>query len=95
MSLRITCINKAGGYHEDPHEAIQTLGWVNEQNAQIGRSTREVMHDWVKSGGLAFVVAGGSRAPLVAVVNSRGTRFVKTKPDATTKDNLLKLPECR
>lgn len=95
MSIRITCINKAGGFHEDPHEAIQTLGWVNEQTNVAGRNSREEMHEWVKGGGLAVVVAGASRAPLIAVVNLRGTKYVKTKPDATTKDNLLKLPECR
>jgi hypothetical protein len=95
MSIRITCINKAGGYHEDPHEAIQTLGWQHEQDASTGRSTREVMHDWVKQGGQAFVVSGSHRAPLIALTNSRGTKYVKTKPDGVTDDNLLNLPECR
>lgn len=94
MSIRIRCINKAGGYHEDPHEAIQTLGWENEQDRSTGRSTREGMHDWVRNGGQAFVVAGGFRAQLEARVNSRGTKYVRTRPDATTKDNLLKLQEC-
>lgn len=94
MSIRITCINKAGGWHEDPHEAISHLNWSNEQSGETGRSTRDQMHDWVKGGGEAFVVVAGRRAQLIAVVSSRGTKYVRTKPDETTKDNLLKLPEC-
>ena len=94
MSIRITCIKKSGGYHDDPHEAISTLGWVDEQTGQSARSTREQMYDWVKSGGQAVVVNGTTRVQVVTAESSRGTRFVKTKPDYTVRDNLLKLPEC-
>jgi len=94
MAVRVICINKAGGYHEDPHEAISHLGWVDEQTRQTGRTTRLAMYDWLQAGGEAYVVGGATRVAVVPAVNSRGTRYVKTVPDWTTSDNLLRLPEC-
>ena len=40
MSIRVECINKAGGWHQDPHEAISRLAWVDEQSGQRGSSSR-------------------------------------------------------
>jgi hypothetical protein len=94
MAIRIVCINKAGGYHEDPHEAISHLGWVEDGTGKTGRTTRLVMYDWLIQGGDAYVVGGGSRVGVIGAVNSRGTKYVKTVPDRTTQDNLLRLPEC-
>jgi hypothetical protein len=39
MAVRITCINKSGGYHDNPHEAITDFGWVNEQTGGTGKNT--------------------------------------------------------
>ena len=39
MAVRITCINKSGGYHADPHHAISDLGWRNEATGNTGKST--------------------------------------------------------
>ena len=95
MSVRITCIKKDGGNHENPHTAISILGWVNESAGASGQSTRVQMYDFVKGGGQAYVRDSRSNlAYLIAEVSSRGTKFVKTKPDGTTTDNLLKLIEC-
>lgn len=30
MAIRITCINKDNGDHENPNLAITHLGWINE-----------------------------------------------------------------
>jgi hypothetical protein len=96
MSIRITCINKDGGYHENPHVSISELGWQNEQTGEMGRSNRIQMYDWVRDGGVAVVVDGfGNRAPLEAHTTARGTKYVKTRPDRTLTDNLLSLQECR
>jgi hypothetical protein len=95
MSIRITCIKKAGGYHEDPHEAISTLGWVEDGSGNRGSMSREEMYVWIKDkGGEAYVLAGSSRAFLVTAISRYGTRYVKTRPDTTPADNLLRLPEC-
>lgn len=96
MSLRITCINKDHGNHENPHVAISMLGWTNEQTGESNTSTRVQMHDWVRDGGIAIVVDGlGNRAQLEARVTALGTKYVRTRPDRTLTDNLLRLPECR
>jgi len=96
MSIRITCINKDGGYHENPHTAISILGWQNEQTGEINTSTRLQMYDWVLGGGEAYVVDRfGNRAKLETAVTALGTKFVRTRPDRTLTDNLLSLPECR
>jgi len=39
MAIRITCINKDNGIHENPNVAITHLGWKNEQTGKTGRST--------------------------------------------------------
>ena len=52
------------------------------------------MYDFVKAGGVACVEdAAGNRANLIAEISSRGNKYVKTKDDDVTSDNLLKLKE--
>ncbi len=95
MSVRITCITKSGGYHENPHEAISTFGWTNEQTGERTTSSREQMWEWVTNGGEAHVKdAYGNVARLVAKTNSRGTHYLQTVADGKLTDNLLTLPEC-
>ena len=96
MSVRITCINKANGQHENPYVAISRLGWTEDGTGKAGRSTREEMHDWIKhQDGHAYVEVQGARAKVLAAVTPRGTKYVRTEADRTERDNLLKLPECR
>jgi hypothetical protein len=47
MAVRVTCINKSGSYHENPHEAISSFGWTNEATGESNKSTREQMWEWV------------------------------------------------
>lgn len=96
MAVRITCINKASGQHENPYVAISHLEWINDATGNSGKSTREQMYDYVvNQGGEAYVANGSSRAPLSGAVSARGTRYVKTVANSTERDNLLELPECR
>jgi hypothetical protein len=96
MSIRITCIKKSGGYHEDPHHAISTLDWVNESNGNTGRNTRIEIYDWIKNqNGIAYVQdLRGNRANVGTREHSNGTRFLQTYSDRVWTDNLLALPEC-
>jgi hypothetical protein len=95
MAIRITCISKDGGNHENPYVAINTLGWLNESTGEQGRSARVQMYDWVVANGYAYVQAGASKAQLIGAVSPHGNKYVKTEADDTKADNLLKLPECR
>ena len=97
MAVRITCINKSGGNHENPHEAISRLGWTNELSNKSGISTREQMWEWIANQhGAAFVKdAYGNVTHVRALTNQHGTKYLQTYADNTPTDNLLKLPECR
>lgn len=96
MAIRFTCINKAGGQHENPYVAISHLSWVEDGTGKTGKNTRLEIYDWIKDkNGVAYVQAGTARAKVITAISSHGTRFVKTQADSTERDNLLKLPECR
>lgn len=96
MAIRITCINKANGQHENPYVAITALGWVEDVTGKAGRWTREVLYDWItRQHGQAYVQVGMARATVITAVSPRGTKYVKTEADRTERDNLLQLPECR
>jgi hypothetical protein len=97
MSVRITCINKSGGNHADPHHAIEDLGWIDEQSGKTGKSTRLQMYEWLKSkSGTAYVRdKQGNTAYVGTREHTNGTRFVQTYADKVWTDNLLALAECR
>jgi len=97
MSVRITCIKKSNGYHENPHTAIESLGWINESTNATGISDRLTIYNWIKDeGGVAYVTDYlGNKAFLITAVSTLGTKYVKTVADQTKTDNLLQLPECR
>ena len=96
MVVRVTCINKDAGNHENPHVAIAFLGWTNLGSGESGRTSRIEMHKWVKDGGQAYVQDGyGNKAYLVAKMSPKGNPYVQTLADGTPTDNLLRLPECR
>lgn len=96
MAVRITCINKDGGFHDNPHVAISHLGWTNEASGEAGRSTRDAMYNFILQGGAAYVRDSvGNTAYLIAKISPHGTHFVQTIADGTPTDNLLRLIECR
>jgi hypothetical protein len=97
MAIRITCINKAGGWHDDPHVAISNLDWVNDTNNNTGKSTRLEIYNWLKENttNSAYVLDRfGNRARLYTRENAGGTKYVQTYADKVWTDNLLSLPEC-
>jgi hypothetical protein len=97
MAVKITCINKAGGNHYDPHEAIEKLGWVNEQTRASGVSTRLEMVEFIeKHKGRAYTKdIFGSEAVLIVKTSPAGNKYVKTVSDGRETNNLLNLPECK
>jgi len=97
MAIRITCINKSGGYHQDPHHAISDLGWQDDQTGAQNKSTRLQMYEWLKDhSGTAYVLDQyGNKAYLGPRESSSGTKYVQTYADRVWTDNLLSLPECR
>jgi hypothetical protein len=96
MQLRIRCINKDGGNHDNPHEAITNYGWI-KSDGESGKSTRAVMVDFVgKEGNDAYVTDSyGHKAYCYVRTSSKGTKFLQTFSDGRYTNNLLNLPECK
>jgi len=97
MSVRISCIEKDGGNHENPYVAISYLQWINENTSETGRTSRVDMYDFVvNKNGQAYVRdVYGNIAYLMGAISKRGNKYVKTVADETKTDNLLKLDECK
>jgi hypothetical protein len=95
MSLRITCIKKQSDSHQDPHHAIERVGWI-EEDGKSGSSTRIEIYDWIREKkGQAYVRDRfGNSVQVGAAISSNGTKFIRTYADGKWTDNLLALPEC-
>ncbi len=95
MTVRITCINKSGGYHDNPHEAVSHYGWINEYSRETGKTDRQTMVKWINDGGTAYVVDRAGHKVFCYVNRSKnGTEFLQTQADGRFTNNLLELPEC-
>ena len=97
MAVKITCIKKDNGNHENPYVAINSMRWINESTGVTGESTRLEMYDFVvDKKGIAYVTdSKGNKANLMGKVSTKGNEYVKTVPDDVVSDNLLKLQECK
>ncbi len=72
------------------------MNWIEESTGATGTSTRIEMYDFITSGNIAYVKdAQGDKVFLVARISIHGNKYIATHPDNTTRDNLLRLPECR
>jgi hypothetical protein len=92
MVNRVTCITTPNSHSRVEH--ITHLGGLGP-NGGYWHITREEMIADIKSGSYAYHVAVGGFAVAVEVGGSPPNEYVKTTPDAATKDNLLSLPPCK
>ena len=92
--VRIRCINKDNGNHENPNEAITHYGWL--EDGVMKKADRQTMVNWVKKGNTAYVEDDeGDRADCRVRVSAHGTEFLQTYADGDYNNNLLSLPECK
>lgn len=96
MAIRIRCINKDNGNHENPHTAISFLGWVNEETGKSDKISRLDLYNWIKDkNGTAYVKDSlGGKVFVKTAITANGTKYVRTYSNNTPTDNLLSLPEC-
>lgn len=96
MIVRFTCVTKSGGYHADPHHAIERLGWINEKTRETGIISRLNVYNWIKKeDGRGFVRdALGNIAIVGAREHENGTQYAQALADGAWSTNLLSLPEC-
>ncbi|SEI01174.1 DUF3892 domain-containing protein [Akkermansia glycaniphila] len=57
-----------------------------------GFYTKAAVHDFVKDENVVTVNIGPSYPKLIAVVSPKGEKYVRSEPNDTKDDNLLKLP---
>jgi len=88
-TAQIKCINK--NPREDRHHSITHVGgygterWKVTKEAAIGMIER---HEWD-----FYTMENGHRVEVI-VATRNGRKYLKTKADYDTPDNLLSLPEC-
>lgn len=94
--VRITCISKDGGNHQNPHEGIASFGWVNEETRAKGQSSRAQMLYFLESqNGKAYVKdIFGNDVYIRIWVAASGIKYLRTYVDGKWSDNLLSLQEC-
>jgi hypothetical protein len=95
--VEIICINKSGGYHYNPNEAIHTFGWIDHTDGNRGKSSRANMIKFLNEGNNAYVLDNNGNRKVYCYVrkSSSGTQFLQTYADSTYTNNLLDLPECK
>ncbi|HEX5429555.1 MAG TPA: DUF3892 domain-containing protein [Patescibacteria group bacterium] len=95
--IRITCINKDNGNHENPHLAITYLGWIEDGTNAVGKWARLQLYRWIKEqGGIAYVMdAIKNRVYVKPAVSVMGNPYVRTESDGKVTNNLLSLIECK
>lgn len=89
MPEKVTCIVKGEEYLHSDCCCITQL--------QVdGRCfyTREEAHDRVTIAPGSIVVGAGGRTADLIPARRGETKYVRTRPDDSTEDNLLKVPEC-
>lgn len=86
LAYQITKVRvEAPGTHEQHITKVKLSDGTEE--------TREQVHNFIASNlEYYYTVGGGRRAEVEAATSSLGTKFIRTKADSTTKDNLLSLP---
>jgi hypothetical protein len=96
MAVRIICIKKDQGDHENPYVAIDYLEWINERINVKGITDRSKIHDWIKDeSGEAYIIDQfGNKTYLIPAVSASGNKYVKTVQDESAMDCLLQLPAC-
>ena len=89
QTAQISCINKDPRY--DPYRRITHVGGYTTERWKITLDNA-IAH--IQSREWAFYTLVGGHHQEVEVATRLGRRYLKTKADRDTPDNLLSLPEC-
>lgn len=86
FSMQVTCINKR--YHQNAHERITHIGGSGWKHTEADAIT------WIEAGIYSYYVVVNGWSVSVEVATHNGRKYLKTKNDGYSPDNLLSLPEC-
>lgn len=88
MAEKVTCIIRGD------KEKYSDCRCITEIRTDAGKYTRAEAHDKVKRfPGSIYVEQGGSKTNVVPAERD-GLKYVRTAPNDTTADNLLKVRDC-
>jgi hypothetical protein len=94
MAVRIIAVRKDNGNHYNPHEAISHYKWLNEQTRESDIADRPSMVAWVEKGNRVYVSSQEGTVDCYVNRSAAGTKFLETRADRRSSNNLLNLPEC-
>ena len=94
MAIRIVCIKKDNGNHDNPYEAISHYGWIEDGTKKNDVTNRQTVVGWVENGIRAYVSSSEGTVDCYVNKSRAGTKFLQTSADSRSSNNLLNLPEC-
>lgn len=92
-SHEIRCINKSD--RTNIHERIVNIGGVNQDGTRWKISQSDAIAAMEANKWQFFVGQGVNKVDVIIAVSATGYKYLKTKDDTTTSNNLLSLPECQ
>lgn len=98
IEIEITGIRKDNGNHYNPHEAVAYYRWV-DVNGKTGITDRTTVVGWLEWGingtpVTAYVHRVNPLAYCDVKTSAAGTKFLQSRSDDTSSNNILNLPEC-
>lgn len=91
-SHQIRCINKSD--RTNIHERIVNIGGINEDGKRWKITQNEAIAAIEANKWQFYVGQGINRVDVIVGTSAAGYKYLKTKNDTTTINNLLSLPEC-
>jgi hypothetical protein len=92
-TYEVKCVNIDQSSDYDDCRCIKSIGFPTESGG-IGTWTPEEVYEWVENDGHKVVVKhNGSRTEVHGATHG-STKYVRTEPNDTKEDNLLKQQSC-
>lgn len=92
MNYRIVCISKSD--RDNPHDAISQIGCIDASGKSVHFDLGTAIA--MKRRGVSFFVQDDEKKEIKIIIGIswKGNEYIRTRPNDSTGDNLLSLPEC-
>ena len=89
----VKCVDIDYGSRFDDCRCIERIGFPAQEGTRVTRTPSQVYDMVANEGHTVVVVYHGSRTEVVGATHGT-TRYVRTEPNDTEEDTLLKQPSC-